>query len=1229
MKLLLSLAVAVAASVALVVIGPGISTASAATSYGSAGSFGAATLDPNGGTTSQGMAVDDATGQVLVVDVDRVKVYAGSGSSIPDFVTDFGSSELSGPASIAIDQSSGAIYVGDAGNNRIAKYTSDHAATPTFTLDMSYFSPSLGSGPGTIGDFSSPLAVDPRNGDLLVADKGNHVVSRFSASGAFLGSFDGADSGAGTFHSPASIAVDGAGEIYVVDATQSPIPNGASVVEPFTAVGVADGSLTPMDGTPSTVTYDSKSGNVLVVGRNLFVSPPTPQDPQLLYVFHGGAIVTKVAFPAATAGQFVTAAAVDESTGRFYALTRPYTLLGSLVQVFDPIVLPDVSVGAPTGVTTTHATFRGTLDPLGIAASYHFEYSSDGGTTYTSTPDTPVGTTAGPVEQAVTGLEPNQAYLVRLVGTNANGSLTTFVPQSFSTAQAVPDLTTEPASGVDENSATLHGTVNPHGLQTTFQFQYGTTTDYGRTVPADHADVAGGRHGTRNVQEDIAGLVGATTYHYRIVATNSVGTAYGADRVFTTSAPIPQRTYELVSPVAKGGANVNTIDGFQSSPDGNVLAYLWKTAPGGDQVTSNAPVFPRSVATRGGSSWTSVTTDPPQLAEGGMEKKTQFFTTLAVSSDGTRAVVATKAALAPGGVSGDSNIYMRDNTSGAYTTMLSVPGINVNALMTGIQGSAYVDGTSDFSHVLIGGLPYEMRSGDPIGALYEWAGGRLRLVSIDQNGAPFGSVAAGTSIQLQYRETPFISSDGSVIAVPQNYGGGMYVRVGDTTYAASASRASADPGTVHDATYAGMSADGHYLFFYSHDLTDGSDPGVTSLYRFDVRDQGLDLLTAVGKPDGWLQTSANGDSVWFLTDQDIASGSTAGSLNIDVWHQGTVHHIATLDPARNETGLNDLMGSPNGRYFAFTSYSRLTSYDNSSSTACVDYPNNDPRDYSNPDLSTAGIACREVYRYDVGAGTLTCASCRPDGGRVTGDAVLGPNLIVDIGGHHFPRAMLDDGQVFFDTPDPLSARDSNAKRDVYSFDGDQVTLISTGKGSGHSQLGDVSADGRDVFFTTEEPLVPVDKDTLTDVYDARIGGGLSSQSPDPVGSCKGDDCHPQGSGPVTSPAPSSQNDTPVKKKTTTSSKAKVVVSAASFEGTILRLTVSVSGSGRIRVAGTKLTAATRSTSKAGIYHLRVPLTKHQRALRRAGHKVKTAFTVTMTPAFGTSVKVKLTRTAAR
>jgi hypothetical protein len=61
-------------------------------------------------------------------------------------------------------------------------------------------------------------------------------------------------------------------------------------------------------------------------------------------------------------------------------------------------------------------------------------------------------------------------------------------------------------------------------------FEYGTTTSYGLTTAAQsHAGSA-----YLNINAHISGLTTQTTYHFRIVATNSAGTRYGADRAFTT-----------------------------------------------------------------------------------------------------------------------------------------------------------------------------------------------------------------------------------------------------------------------------------------------------------------------------------------------------------------------------------------------------------------------------------------------------------------------------------------------------------------------------------------------------------------------------------------------------------------------------------------------------------------------------------------------------------------------
>ena len=91
-------------------------------------------------------------------------------------------------------------------------------------------------------------------------------------------------------------------------------------------------------------------------------------------------------------------------------------------------------------------------------------------------------------------------------------------------------VTTTAATNVASFSATLNGTVNPHGLSTTVRFQYGRTTNYGSTT-ANQTKIG---NTTQNVAANINGLTANTTYHFRIVATNSNGTRYGVDRTFTT-----------------------------------------------------------------------------------------------------------------------------------------------------------------------------------------------------------------------------------------------------------------------------------------------------------------------------------------------------------------------------------------------------------------------------------------------------------------------------------------------------------------------------------------------------------------------------------------------------------------------------------------------------------------------------------------------------------------------
>ena len=82
------------------------------------------------------------------------------------------------------------------------------------------------------------------------------------------------------------------------------------------------------------------------------------------------------------------------------------------------------------------------------------------------------------------------------------------------------------------SSATLNGTVNPNGASTNYYFEYGTTASYGSTTATWNA---GSGTTDQSVAASITGLNSDTTYHYRIVATNSEGTSYGNDEIFITT----------------------------------------------------------------------------------------------------------------------------------------------------------------------------------------------------------------------------------------------------------------------------------------------------------------------------------------------------------------------------------------------------------------------------------------------------------------------------------------------------------------------------------------------------------------------------------------------------------------------------------------------------------------------------------------------------------------------
>jgi hypothetical protein len=147
-------------------------------------------------------------------------------------------------------------------------------------------------------------------------------------------------------------------------------------------------------------------------------------------------------------------------------------------------------------------------------------------------------------------------------------------------AQAsVPGASTGPATNVTSDSATLTGVVNPNKEETTYYFEYGTTTAYGARTP----DATVGGNAGKEVEATITGLAPSTVYHFRLVATNPSGSDFGADMTFTTAASpytLPPTITIAAVPAAIRFGGSSTISGqLTNAPAGTTVTLQQSPHP--------------------------------------------------------------------------------------------------------------------------------------------------------------------------------------------------------------------------------------------------------------------------------------------------------------------------------------------------------------------------------------------------------------------------------------------------------------------------------------------------------------------------------------------------------------------------------------------------------------------------------------------------------------------------
>jgi streptogramin lyase len=229
--------------------------------------------------------------------------------------------------------------------------------------------------------------------------------------------------------------------------------------------------------------------------------------------------------------------------------------------------------GPELSVMSTSATLEGLVDGEAETPETHYYFEiqpTESHWTRTSEVGTGTGTNVIEAKQAVCGLAASTIYYFRVAATNGTGTnhgkTETFTTKASGGA-ACPSAITEAASSVRTIEATINGTVNPEGLATKYHFEYGTSTSYGKTTPETSAG-----SGTGNVKESqtVTGLSGGTEYHFRVVATSSTGTTYGADKTFKTSTVhAPTVTTGSVTSITEAEATLHgTVD-----PEGTETKY--------------------------------------------------------------------------------------------------------------------------------------------------------------------------------------------------------------------------------------------------------------------------------------------------------------------------------------------------------------------------------------------------------------------------------------------------------------------------------------------------------------------------------------------------------------------------------------------------------------------------------------------------------------------------------
>jgi hypothetical protein len=1023
----------------------------------------------HGFSTPRGITVDQATGEVYVLDPEHeaVDVFSTGGEylaarSISLATIPGGFSGASNTRGIAVNDFNGHVLISDSGPDVIFEFTGAGAYVTTWTGgecqagSANVGEPKACTTPaGSLGSGYVSVASDNASGRVYITDTADHVTDVFDASGRYLTQITH------SFTIPRGAAVDQAnGGVYVSD--NSPAL-GPGIVDVFAALLVPDVvTEAPSELTPTSVTFNGKvNPQGLALTECRFEYGTTTS-----YGQSAPCVPAATAIPTDSIPHSVTAHVTGLAPGTVYH----YRLVAANVngtnsdepakdlqfQTLGPAIL-DSSV---SDVASTSATFAATLIPFGHPTSYYFQYATapdfSNATDAPAPPGEAIGSGAGEVkvsQDIQVGLSPGTLYYYRVV---ALSELTVGSPQAF--FGPAHTFTTESVSGFalpDGRQWELVSPPDKHGAQLESDIQ------------AENPSQA-------------AADGGAMTYLAAGPTESQPPGFQNLMQIFSTRTPEGWRSQDIEIP------------------------HLEATAVAGGGTGQEYRLFSSDLSL--GALLPFGGFDPALSAEASAQTpylRSDFAAPGVPCSESCYRPLVT-------GKAGYANVP--EGTQFGPTGECSAAELNTENVEL-YCGPRFQGATPDFKHLVLSSnvpLTTEVSAPGPQHVLYEWTAGALKAVSVlpvAEGGAAttgeLGAVKNGNGVSV--RSASAVSLDGShVVWSPETKGPRLYLSDMSGAHAVSVRLDSGltGPTTVFQVA---NSAGTEVLFTDEEKLFE---------YRAGV---GRELVAeSVPNEMPVLGMSGDGSRVYFVAEKVITgvAGAVNGKPNLYVRHGGNTELVAVLsskdspDWATGHTAWESTARvSPDGRWLTFMSEQPLTGYDN--------------RDVNSDER------VEEVYLYDGQTGRLRCASCNSSGARPVGTQSCGPNttthcnvlalgkeqtwtegqwLAANVPGWtvagYQSRYLSDIGRVFFNSFGPLVPQDVNGTWDVYEWEpvgvggcsssaagfsegsGGCVALVSSGRSPEESAFVDASESGGDVFFFTNARLVGADYDTSRDLYDA-------------------------------------------------------------------------------------------------------------------------------------------------